>query len=182
LLEAVVRVVSRAGVDAVTFRSVAAEAGVTYGLAHYHFRSRDVMIVEALRWAALESQNRWIEPNGTLPGFFEHSTGLPSVVANDPDGVAFQFAMAVESVRRPEIRDAVKTAYEGYFEQYRERLVADGLPAPEALCRLLFAAVDGLMLQQLIFGDASRTAESLAELHRLLTELGRVAPEEATSD
>jgi AcrR family transcriptional regulator len=37
--------------DGVTFRSVAQEAGVTHGLASYHFRTRDEMIGEAPTWA-----------------------------------------------------------------------------------------------------------------------------------
>jgi DNA-binding transcriptional regulator YbjK len=40
LLAALVRVAGRDGLDAVTHRSVAAEAGVTHGLATYHFASR----------------------------------------------------------------------------------------------------------------------------------------------
>jgi AcrR family transcriptional regulator len=37
LLEAVVRVVARHGLDALTYRAVAKEAGVTHGLVSYHF-------------------------------------------------------------------------------------------------------------------------------------------------
>ena len=58
LCEALVRIVAREGLDGVTFRSVAAEAGVTHGLASYHFGNRETMIVEALTWAVRESIER----------------------------------------------------------------------------------------------------------------------------
>ena len=48
LCEALARIVARDGLDGVTFRSVAAEAGVTHGLASYHFKNRETMIVEAV--------------------------------------------------------------------------------------------------------------------------------------
>ena len=58
LCEALARIVARDGLDGVTFRSVAAEAGVTHGLASYHFKNRETMIVEALTWAVHESIQR----------------------------------------------------------------------------------------------------------------------------
>jgi len=44
ILEAAIRVIDRDGVTAVTFDSVASEAGVTRGGMMYHFKSRDALI------------------------------------------------------------------------------------------------------------------------------------------
>jgi AcrR family transcriptional regulator len=51
ICRALPRVVARDGFDGVTYRSVAAEAGVTHGLVSYHFKTREAMIHEALKWA-----------------------------------------------------------------------------------------------------------------------------------
>jgi DNA-binding transcriptional regulator YbjK len=49
LLEAALRVIARGGVEAVTHRRVAAEAGVSHGATTYHFESRDDIILQAFR-------------------------------------------------------------------------------------------------------------------------------------
>jgi DNA-binding transcriptional regulator YbjK len=49
LLEATLRVIARGGVEAVTHRRVAAEAGVSHGATTYHFASRDEIILQAFR-------------------------------------------------------------------------------------------------------------------------------------
>ena len=50
LLEATLRVIARGGVEAVTHRRVAAEAGVSHGATTYHFASRDEIILQAFRY------------------------------------------------------------------------------------------------------------------------------------
>lgn len=50
LLEATLRVIARGGVEAVTHRRVAAEAGVSHGTTTYHFASRDEIILQAFRY------------------------------------------------------------------------------------------------------------------------------------
>ncbi len=49
ILEAALRVVARGGVDEVTHRSVAKEAGLTHGTLTYHFKSRDDIVLAAFR-------------------------------------------------------------------------------------------------------------------------------------
>ena len=50
LLEATLRVIARGGVEAVTHRRVAAEAGVSHGTTTYHFASREDIILQAFRY------------------------------------------------------------------------------------------------------------------------------------
>lgn len=46
-----------------------------------------------------------------------------------------------------------------------------GSPTLPALVRLVFAALDGLMLQQLVFGRPADTEAAVAELQALLRTL-----------
>src|SRR3954452_8454336 len=55
LLDATVRVVARKGLRGLTYREVAAEAGVTYGLVSHHFGTREVLIQETLKHAFRQS-------------------------------------------------------------------------------------------------------------------------------
>jgi AcrR family transcriptional regulator len=48
LLDAAVRLIAREGIDNVRIARIAASAGVSAGLVHYHFASRDALLEEAL--------------------------------------------------------------------------------------------------------------------------------------
>lgn len=167
LLEALVRVAGREGLDAVTHRSVAAEAGVTHGLATYHFATRDDMVREALVWAT----RRAVERTGigvigeTLDTF---GASIPARIADDPENAGFQFELAIEGTRRSELGAEVRQLYDQYVEAVRRVLAAHGAGDDPIIARLVFAAVDGLVLQQLIYGDPGQTEECLARLRGLL--------------
>jgi DNA-binding transcriptional regulator YbjK len=61
ILSAVLRVVAAGGVDAVTHRRVAAEAGVSLGSTTYHFDTRDDLILEAFRFLIANQVERIAE-------------------------------------------------------------------------------------------------------------------------
>ena len=167
LCEALVRVVARDGLDAVTFRSVAAEAGVTHGLASYHFGTREEMIVEALTWAvahALEASRL----GGEADSLDTFAIDVPGLIADAPDEATFQFRLLLGSLGRPDLLAEVRRSYDSYIATVRETLERFGLPGDDALARVVFAAVDGLNLQQLLYGRPQRTAASLASLRALL--------------
>lgn len=175
LLEALVRVAARDGLDAVTHRSVAAEAGVTHGLATYHFASRDEMVHEALIWATRGAMERTQlgEVGQTLDDF---AAAVPGRIAEDPGNAGFQFELAIEGTRRPELGAEVQRLYDQYVGAVAGVLAAHGVAVDPVLARLVFAAVDGLVLQQLIYDDPARTEECLARLRALLGEAPRARP------
>jgi AcrR family transcriptional regulator len=170
LLEAIVRVVARDGLDGLTFRSAAKEAGVTHGLATYHFGSREAMVAEALEWATHAGiEESRLDTHGG--GLAQLAADLPQLIARDPDSAAFQFAMALEGRRRPDLAAHVRRLYDHYFAATRTSLEAAGIVADDELARLVFAAIDGLVLQQLIDGDADATARALVRLRRVLAAI-----------
>ena len=170
LCEALARIVARDGLDGVTFRSVAAEAGVTHGLASYHFKNRETMIVEALTWAVRESieRGRLGEDAASLEEF---AADVPALMAEEPQEAVFQFQLALEGQRRPEILAQVRATYDEYVSEVRATLGRLGLADDEPLARLAFAAIDGLSIQQLIYRDPERTTEALARLRELLASI-----------
>jgi TetR/AcrR family transcriptional regulator, regulator of biofilm formation and stress response len=167
ILDAVVRIIARNGIEALTYRSVAMEAGVTHGLVSYHFGSREAMIHEALvRAAAQAIQSSSIGPNsGDLDHF---AASLSKLVSEDPDGQAFQQQLKLEASRRPDIADDVKALRRTYLESVGEALEQLGLPRDEALARLVLAALDGLVFQQLVFRRPELTDAAVERLHALL--------------
>ena len=179
LLEAVVRVVAREGFDGLTYRRVAEEAGVTHGLVHYHFGDRNTMIAETLKWAVEEAIARSVEDAGR-PSLLTFGSGLGPLVAEHRDAQAFQNELLLAACRRPELRQHMDTLFETYWASFGDALRAAGLDAPSALVRLVFAAMNGLVLQQLYFGSREQTEEAMRELESLLVLRQRDAAARAT--
>ncbi|MDF6045618.1 TetR family transcriptional regulator [Streptomyces sp. JH14] len=168
LLGAAVRVVARGGLRKLTYRAVAEEAGVTHGLVVHHFGSRDALIEEALAHAVRTSlSTSALEPGtGKVADF---SAGLTEMVTADPDIQVFQYELLLESRRRPELLPPLRALYDEYFAAtHREltRILPDD--ANPALMRLVFAALDGLVLHQLVFDEPTVTDAALEELRALL--------------
>ncbi len=169
LVEATVRVVGREGLRNLTYREVAREAGVTQGLISHHFGSRAELIRAALERVARTSLAR--SPIEPAPERLEDlSADLPERVEEAPEEEAFQFEIALEARRRPELAPLAVDLYDGYLEATVKALAAIGVPEDRDLARLAFAAIDGLAFRQLLIGDAGETRRSLAILHDLLAE------------
>ncbi|MER0241009.1 TetR family transcriptional regulator [Streptomyces sp. HSW2009] len=172
LLDAAVRVVAQGGLRKLTYRAVAEEAGVTHGLVVHHFGSRDALIEEAVNHAIRSSLrvNALDSGTGTARDF---ARDLGAMVDAGPDVQAFQYELLLEARRRPELMPQLRDLYEEYFEAARRELTEVlGRPVERGTSRLVFAALEGLVLHQLVFGEREVTEEALAELRVLLAGLG----------
>lgn len=169
LLEAAIRVTAVKGLRGLTYRSVAEEAGVTHGLVAHHFGSRDVLIEEALNFAAETSidQSRLASID---TGFTGLAAELERSVELQPDIQAFQYELILESRRRPELLPLVERIYAAYRHAITAELTHNGLNDP-ALADLVLAATDGLVLQQLAFGRPDKTQAAMEALRALLRRL-----------
>lgn len=168
LLNAAVRVVARGGLRRLTYRAVAEEAGTTHGLVVHHFGSRDALIEEAVGHVIRTSLNiSALEPGtGKVADF---SAGVSEMVAADPDIQAFQYELLLEARRRPELLPHLRALYDEYFDatgRELSRILPGGACRP--LTRLVFAALDGLVLHQLVFGGPETTDAAIEELRALL--------------
>jgi TetR/AcrR family transcriptional regulator, regulator of biofilm formation and stress response len=168
----VLRAVDKHGFAGLTYRAVAAEAGVTHGLVSYHFGSLEAMITEALALAADEAirDSRMAISSGELDAF---ANSISTLVSEQTEAQSYQYELTFEARRRPELAGQVRALYENYYDVIEESLAALGISRDRALTRLVFAALDGLVLQQLIFGDARATDASIERLRELLALLAR---------
>jgi AcrR family transcriptional regulator len=166
----VLSAVAKHGFAGLTYRAVAAEAGVTHGLVSYHFGSLDAMISEALAMAAGEAirDSRMAVSSGEFDTFAD---SISTLVSEHTDAQTYQFELTFEARRRPELASQVRALYENYYRVTERSLVELGIEQDRALTRLVFAALDGLVLQQLIFGDARATDASVERLQEILAEL-----------
>jgi TetR/AcrR family transcriptional regulator, regulator of biofilm formation and stress response len=171
LLGAAVRTVAQLGLRGLTYRAVAAEAGVSYAAVTHHFGSREALIAEALdRSARRADQLSSLEPEtGRIEDFVRD---LLTVVEEAQDAHAFQFELALESRRDPKLRSTVHDLYRVYQQAIGRELSRIGFEEDAALARLVFAALDGLVLQ-LVVGISTRSEveQSLERLRQTLSVL-----------
>lgn len=161
--------VAHGGLRRLTYRAAAEEAGVSHGLVAHHFGFRDALIEEAVAHAIRASLN-----SSTLDRAAEDPTdfapGLADMVDATPDLQAFQYELLLEARRRPELLGRLRQLYEEYFAaSHRDLALMMGAPVEQGLSRLVFAALEGLVLHQLVFCERTVTEGALTQLRALLT-------------
>jgi AcrR family transcriptional regulator len=174
LLSAAMRVLDRDGMRGLTYRSVAREAGVSHGLVRHHFGSRDALIHEAVLDLAERSlqSTRLESGTGRLEDLGAGTSRMITDARNLPD---VDYELVLEARRRPELAPAVHALYDRYLDATRRELDRIGLAGDEPLVRLVFAALDGLVIQMLVYGRVDEADAAIARLHELLAD--RLPPE-----
>lgn len=167
LLKATVRVVARLGMRGLTYRAVAQEAGVAHGLVAHHFGSRDALITAAFR----EDARTHDTPATLNPGtgdIADIGANISQIVAAHSLEERYQYEMILESLRRPELIDDVRQIYSSFMDALARELQLVGADRVEPLSRVVFATLDGLIIQQLITGDAAATESAVERLQSLI--------------
>jgi AcrR family transcriptional regulator len=135
LLDAAVRLIAREGIDNVRIARIAIEAGVSAGLVHYHFASRDALLEEALehsyeragdvRLATLDD-GRATAPQ-RLAAMIDQC--LPTDRALHDDFVLW-IELWLRSARDPALRPVAARLYARLHEWFSDA-IADGIAAGE---------------------------------------------------
>ncbi|GER24443.1 TetR family transcriptional regulator [Zafaria cholistanensis] len=167
LMSAVMRIVATKGLRGVTYRAVAAEAGVNHNLISHHFGS-----IETLLNATMELAVERAIKDTELALFADfderYVDALIASVSAEPEVHLFQFEMLLEARRHPELRDSSRRLYENYVSSVHDGLRRRGVEADDDLCSAVFAALDGLMLQFLTIGDPVRIRAAVKRVGQLL--------------
>lgn len=166
LIDAAISVVAERGLRGLTYRAVAEQAGVTHALVTHYFGSRDAFIREALESTVRSAERGLFDDSQSL---HEFAAPLPEFVERESQLLLFQYELIFESLRRPELVDAIHRMYQDVENSAAEQLSRHGIPDDNgALQRLIVAALDGLLLRQLVEGDKEKTEESLTLLREML--------------
>ncbi|AUI50422.1 TetR/AcrR family transcriptional regulator [Arthrobacter crystallopoietes] len=167
LLAAVVAVVAEKGLRGLTYRAVADHAGVNNTLISHHFGSRSALLEAAMEWASARSI-RLSDLSATEEVNAEFAQALVELVQSEPELQLFQYEMILESRRKPELRPAAVKLYDSYVESMQQALQKHGYQDTAPLARAIFAALDGLVLQQLTVSDPGTVREAIVRIGALL--------------
>ena len=162
IVEAMRSSVARRGVAGSTFDHVAREAGVSRGLLHYYFGTKERLLAEVVRRDAdirLEHLGTELAGARTADDVIDvlvHS--LQDLVERDPGFVALMFELFTSGRRNPEIAAEFAALQRATRTQVAELLAArqrEGVirlrDEPEAVAAVLLALADGLAL--LLLGE-----------------------------
>jgi TetR/AcrR family transcriptional regulator, regulator of biofilm formation and stress response len=137
------------------------------GLISYHFGTREALIEDAAKLAVDEAivGSILVPESGEIDDF---ASGLTKLLREDPSGQAFQFDLVTESMRNKKLHPSVVRLYTQYIGAVEDALHEFGIDDDPYLARVIFAALDGLTLQQFIFEDEAETEKAIARLREII--------------
>jgi AcrR family transcriptional regulator len=164
--------VARHGIAGATFERVAAEAGVSRGLLHYYFGTKERMLVEVVRRDSELRVARLDEPLGNARSVDDVLdvlvANLMDLVENDPGFFVLLFELFTAGRRNPDISRELGELFartRGHVAEILEAKQREGVLSlrfePDAVVSYLFAIADGFALQ--VLSDADRDHSGVLE-------------------
>jgi TetR/AcrR family transcriptional regulator, transcriptional repressor of bet genes len=189
LLRAAIEVAAHAGVGGLTVRAIAAEARVSHGLVHFHFRTKDRLVRALLDWVLRETLTldaRASEvgseapPLDRLRAILHHEMER---LATEPIRMRLFFEFWAMGTRDPSIGERISMELEGYRSSLRELtdevlrsepdtffgVTADGLAA------VAVSFINGCAVQAMIDPGHFDIGEYLSAVRAMM---GRLVPTE----
>jgi AcrR family transcriptional regulator len=152
--------VARRGTAGSTFEHVAREAGVSRGLLHYYFGTKERLLVEVVRRDAEIRVNRLDQPLAAAKSVDDVLdvlvASLTDLIENDPGFFLLLFELFSAGRRNPDIQVEVGQLFErtrSHVAEILERKEGEGVLelrfGAEAVVSHLYAVADGFALQAL---------------------------------
>jgi AcrR family transcriptional regulator len=169
IVEAMRVSVAARGIAGATFDVVAREAGVSRGLLHYYFATKEQLLLEAVRRDCelrMELLERQLAGAQTADDFIDlMAQNLQDTLRDDPDFVTLVFELFTLSRRN----DEIAVEYAALMRRTREQVAGmlasaqgEGVlrlhAEPEAVAEILFSLGDGFALRMLAEPERDFTA------------------------
>ncbi len=184
LMDAAWRVLSRGGLRAATTRAICAEAGVSQGVFHYCFASRDDLLREVavgLLPAEMAAADAVIDRTGTLRDAIARALhAYWELVESDTGAHQVLYEITMSALRDDRARDIALLQYERYLTAATailERIatvrhITWTRPLP-VLARQVVTIVDGLTLHYAVDRDSTAARETLTAFAADLAAVGK---------
>ena len=181
ITRALIQVMARRGYDGASIAHIAEAAGLTPGLVHYHFKSKQEILLSALELLVERHEQRLErrlksasgDPIRELEVFIDFHLGLGKDA--DPEALACWVLLGGEALREPRVGAALEEALEGMTARLADTIargVTEGAfacEAPRAAASALIAVMQGYFVlaataRALIpRGSAAPSARQMAE-------------------
>jgi AcrR family transcriptional regulator len=186
IVEAMRWCVAERGISGATFEHVSRQAGVSRGLLHYYFGTKERLLIETLRSDAetrIAMLDAPLARAKTVDQVIEVLVaGAESVLETDPGFYVILYELFAAGRQNAEIREELAELYESnrrHLAEILRRKEAEGVLKlrldADAVVTYMFAAADGGALQRLTDPDRdfSQAVDAGAEVVRFLISAGR---------
>ena len=181
IIDAMRHCVAERGIAGATFEHVSREAGVSRGLLHYYFGTKERLLIEVLRSDAETRIAMLDEPLAAAETVDDVIavlvSGAEQVLREDPGFYVLLYELFTAGRQNPDIQAELAGLYRGsrsHLAEVLRRKEAEGVLSlrfnAESVVTYMFAAADGGALQRLTDPerDYSATVEAGAEVARFL--------------
>jgi len=167
--------IAQRGITGATFEHVSREAGVSRGLLHYYFGTKERLLIEVLRSDAevrIGALDQPLEAATTAADVLDvFVAGAEEILQSDPGFYVLLFELFTAGRQNPEIRAELAQVYEGsrrHVAAILRRKESEGVLSlrfdAETCVTFMFSVADGGALQRLT--DPDRDYAELLELER----------------
>ncbi len=184
LLDAAFEVASREGLDGLTVRRVAAEAGLSHGLVHFHFRTKELLLLALLdrlleRTVVLDIGSEAAGDPSPLDRLVRLLRQEMRRLSSDRTGIRLFFDFWLMGTRNRRVRARIRGQLERYREAFRPTVeeVLNAEPerfahvTPEGLSVVVVAFIKGSAVQSVIDPKGFDIAQFTAAADALLSQL-----------
>lgn len=173
LVESAIAVMAEHGLERASTHRIAQHAGVSQGIVHYAFADKAALLAAVVEAVAQRIRDRLAEhPDATVD---ELLRAFWRYVEETPDLQRLQYELTTHAMRDPETAWLAQRQYEAYLDilETAMRPLAPGVPgaARRRRARLVLAALDGLILQWVVFRDRKVAHASLEDLAALVESI-----------
>lgn len=170
IAQAVWAVIAERGIEGVTLRSVAAEAGVSVGRIQHYYASREELVRDSCR-ELLKAATQRFEAAGDATPVERLRRLILGWIPTTPEfaiGTSIWLAYEAKSVDDPVIAELVQRGHAGGVRETAALLGECGVADAPAVALRLMATAEGLAIRVLVGGLEPRAATELLE--DLITE------------
>ncbi len=177
MIKAARTILARDGFAALTLEAVAAEAGVNKASTRYYFGNKEGLINATMAEIVLDECADHRPPDAPLAPDERVDAIIENVraIALDPDSFTGFFELLPQATKSEAIKGHFVRLYETWFDSNVDWLdLRDREAPPEAqrgLAMVLSAIIDGMAVQETIFGDEYEPEAALSVLRSILSEV-----------
>ena len=172
LVQAAIQVATREGLAATTTRRIAQELGISVGVVHYCFRSKEELLHEVIRVIAdaqVQAARAAIVPGADLPSSVRNAfVGFWKLVEETPEAQLLTYELTSWALRNadtePLAREQRESQLAGIEQILGEISAACGVSwsvSPDRLARMTLAITDGVTLGWLVDRDTDAAVRVL---------------------
>ncbi|MBQ1024585.1 TetR/AcrR family transcriptional regulator [Micromonospora sp. C95] len=169
IADAAITTLARAGGRGLTHRAVDRQAGLPMGSTSYYFRTRADLLRAAVDRLAELDEAALAPAAGTLAA--DLARVAEQLLSADRERLLARYELALESVRRPELREFLAAGTHRVRGAIEQRLTEQGVAAAREVATAALALVDGMIFAELTATEGQQRGRAALEaaLARLMS-------------